>query len=506
MARCPLARRSIAARRGRRAAAIGAADLARRGGRRGGARAARRDLPQRRPRARDRHHRRARQRQDRRWSRALAQRAARARQDGRHRRRRPVEPVLRRRDPRRPHPHAASSRSTPASSSARMATRGALGGWRARRSTRSTCSTPRGYDIIIIETVGVGQDEVEVVQRRAHDASSCPCPASATTSRRSRPASWRSPTSTSCQQGRPAATPTARSPTCATMLTLASARAGGRMGACRCSATSAVDGARASTSWSTRSHAPPRSGSQTRSELAGAERAIAAVPRCARRAENLLLERFGAARAGAPSSRARRRRGAAGPIPAPPATRRCSPPSLRRRSRTMSTSARRPLMPEALTPHRERARRLGGQRARRVPEEAGRAQARVPHRSATSRSSASTRRPTSPTRRSRTSACPAAIPSRAGPIPTMYRGRLVDDAADRGLRHRRGHQRALPVPDRAGPDRALGRLRHADADGLRLRRSDERSARSAARASRSTRSTTWRRCSTASTSRRSPSR
>ena len=45
----------------------------------------------------------------------------------------------------------------------------------------------------------------------------------------------------------------------------------------------------------------------------------------------------------------------------------------------------------------------------------------------------------------------------------------VDDAPVRGLRHRRGDQRALPLPARPRPDRALDRLRHADPDGPRLR-------------------------------------
>ncbi len=45
----------------------------------------------------------------------------------------------------------------------------------------------------------------------------------------------------------------------------------------------------------------------------------------------------------------------------------------------------------------------------------------------------------------------------------------VDDAPVRGLRHRRGDQRALPLPARPRPGRAEHRLRHAVADGLRLR-------------------------------------
>ena len=45
----------------------------------------------------------------------------------------------------------------------------------------------------------------------------------------------------------------------------------------------------------------------------------------------------------------------------------------------------------------------------------------------------------------------------------------MDDAPVRGLRHRRGDQRALPLPARPRPDRALDGVRHAVADGPRLR-------------------------------------
>ena len=45
----------------------------------------------------------------------------------------------------------------------------------------------------------------------------------------------------------------------------------------------------------------------------------------------------------------------------------------------------------------------------------------------------------------------------------------LDDAAVRGLRHGGGDERALPLPARPRPDGALDRVRHADADGLRLR-------------------------------------
>ena len=44
----------------------------------------------------------------------------------------------------------------------------------------------------------------------------------------------------------------------------------------------------------------------------------------------------------------------------------------------------------------------------------------------------------------------------------------VDDAPVRGLRHRGGDERALPLPPRPRPDGALDRVRHAHAHGLRL--------------------------------------
>ena len=47
---------------------------------------------------------------------------------------------------------------------------------------------------------------------------------------------------------------------------------------------------------------------------------------------------------------------------------------------------------------------------------------------------------------------------------------LLDDAPVRRLRDRRGDEPPLPLPPRAGPDRAVGRLRPADPDGLRLGR------------------------------------
>ena len=86
----------------------------------------------------------------------------------------------------------------PASSSARMATRGASGGLARATLDAVDVLDVAGFDMVIVETVGVGQDEVEIV-RAAHTTDRrLGAPASATTSRRSRPASWRSPTSTWC--------------------------------------------------------------------------------------------------------------------------------------------------------------------------------------------------------------------------------------------------------------------------------------------------------------------
>ena len=51
----------------------------------------------------------------------------------------------------------------------------------------------------------------------------------------------------------------------------------------------------------------------------------------------------------------------------------------------------------------------------------------------------------------------------------MYRGRLWTMRQYAGFGTARGIQRALPLPARAGADRAFGRLRSADADGARLR-------------------------------------
>ena len=67
-------------------------------------------------------------------------------------------------------------------------------------------------------------------------------------------------------------------------------------------------------------------------------------------------------------------------------------------------------------------------------------------------------------------------PGRSRPLPVHARDlrdhvprQAVDDAPVRGVRHRGGDQPPLPLPARPGPDRPLDRLRHAHADGLRLR-------------------------------------
>ena len=144
------------------------ADLARRKQRRRGARDARADLSPRRRRARHRHHRRARQRQVDAGRQADAAAAATGDKVGIVADR-SVEPVFRRRDPRRSHPHDANWPTIPASSSAAWPRAARPAAWRAPRSTPSTSSMSPAIDTVIIETVGVGQDEVEIVKASAHD-------------------------------------------------------------------------------------------------------------------------------------------------------------------------------------------------------------------------------------------------------------------------------------------------------------------------------------------------
>ena len=100
----------------------------------------------------------------------------------------------------------------------------------------------------------------------------------------------------------------------------------------------------------------------------------------------------------------------------------------------------------------------------------------------------STARPTLvPAIRRRASASPASYPYTRGIHRDMYRGAPLVDPPVRRLRHGRGDQPPLPLPDRAGPGGALGGVRPAHPDGPRLRRPARRSARSAGWEWRSTR-------------------
>ena len=64
---------------------------------------------------------------------------------------------------------------------------------------------------------------------------------------------------------------------------------------------------------------------------------------------------------------------------------------------------------------------------------------------------------------------PGGYPFTRGDLPLDVSRAAVDDAPVRRLRQRRGDQRALSLPARPRPDRALDRVRHAVADGPRLR-------------------------------------
>ena len=73
-----------------------------------------------------------------------------------------------------------------------MATRGSLGGLARTTADVATVLDACGRDLVMIETVGVGQDEIDIV-RLADITVSFLCQAWATMCRRSKPASWRSP-------------------------------------------------------------------------------------------------------------------------------------------------------------------------------------------------------------------------------------------------------------------------------------------------------------------------
>ena len=75
-----------------------------------------------------------------------------------------------------------------------MATRGHLGGLSAATPQALRVLDAAGCDVVLVETVGVGQSEVEVARRRTPPWC-CSRRAWATGSRRPRPGSWRSATS-----------------------------------------------------------------------------------------------------------------------------------------------------------------------------------------------------------------------------------------------------------------------------------------------------------------------
>jgi putative protein kinase ArgK-like GTPase of G3E family len=87
-----------------------------------------------------------------------------------------------------------------------MATRGHLGGLARATGDAALVLDAAGKDVVVIETVGVGQDEVDII-RTADISIVTLVPAPATKCRRSRPASWKSPTSSSSTR------PIAKAPT-----------------------------------------------------------------------------------------------------------------------------------------------------------------------------------------------------------------------------------------------------------------------------------------------------
>ena len=75
-----------------------------------------------------------------------------------------------------------------------MATRGHLGGLAVAAPQALRVLDAAGFDIVLLETVGVGQSEIEVAGRPT-PRWCCWRPAWATACRRPRPGSWRSATS-----------------------------------------------------------------------------------------------------------------------------------------------------------------------------------------------------------------------------------------------------------------------------------------------------------------------
>ena len=132
------------------------------------------------------------------------------------------------------------------------------------------------------------------------------------------------------------------------------------------------------------------------------------------------------------------------------------------------------LDPKSLDAARRTKSPIGRRMKSRLPARSRRSANRSSSPSATFRSSASTPPPTSPTRRSRISACPAAIRSRAAPTRRCIASRHWTMRQIAGFGTGEDTNKRFKYLDRAGADRPLHRLRYADADGLRLRSSDER--------------------------------
>ena len=104
-----------------------------------------------------------------------------------------------------------------------------------------------------------------------------------------------------------------------------------------------------------------------------------------------------------------------------------------------------------------------------MSDRSSRSATRSSRRSRDIRSSRSTRAQDAPADPEARARPPRRVPVHPRAVPVDVPGPALDDAPVRRLRHGRGDQRALPLPARPRPDGAVGRLRHADPDGLRLR-------------------------------------
>ena len=322
-----------------------------------------------------------------------------------------------------------------------MATRGALGGLARGTLEAVDVLDAAGYDIVIIETVGVGQDEVEVA-RAAHTTVVVSAPGLGddiqaikagileiadihVVSKCDKPEADR------------------RVAELKTMLVLGFAVAAQR----RLAAPGAADlrrcPAKGSSRCSMRSIVIAPRSSERRDRRAA--RATSPSADCCARARN--------------PARALRRASATATSPG------CSTSSSRRIARTRAaTRLLRARFASEVTHERRTATHDRARSPRQVDawerNEVARFLARAPERQTEFRTIGGL-----PLKRTYTAldladtppediGLPGQYPFTRGPYPTMYRGRSVDDAPDRRLRHGRGHERALQVPDRERPDRA----------------------------------------------------